>query len=405
MCTVHRPYRLAVRGILGCTLLASGSVGWALEFGDNDLKLTFGLYAQTRLDAGSGSDASGDPYAPSEASASGRADSADLYVRRFRWYMKGTYQGYLFNATVDGDNWGKNLGGGKDKSGIGLFEYYAGKQWQVGDTSHTLTVGKQVSWFNSANLRTSTMLLPTTRASVSYLAPVGVGLGYRGDAGCMRLFADIQNNTGDDNANATKFQGEGLVYLARLEVTGTGSWTSKWQESFAGKPGHGFVVGLESGINVHDRVSGAVADTSALGAEVLLHLDGLSALAEVRTLKLRTTTDAPATPNSSKDGLIYVLQAGYAVPLANGWVIEPATRLTSRDDDRANDAEGPLFTVANSATDYGNSGTQFEVGVNWYLSGHNHKIGLEWLHWTGEADASGAKARADLIRLQHQVLF
>ncbi len=242
------------------------------------------------------------------------------------------------------------------------------------------------------------------------------------------------DGNGDDaaTANSSRYQAEGLCYMSRLEITPVGDWAIKpkdYKESYAGTSGKGWMMGLELGYNQHDTDTtagterGRWRDTLVLGAETLLHVEGLSLLAEYRWARQTINTDQ-GNPNLTSDASqyahIYLIQAGYAMrcPIISGAVVEPAFRITRTDTDREDTNESGNFgdlgiAAATANSDYAtSSGTQYDLGINWYLSGagkYSNKVSLLWTHWLAEdSPAAGSgdyKPKADIVRVQYQWLF
>lgn len=404
---------------------------------DSDLKLTVGGQIQFRADWSKARTSAGQPY-DVNAVANGKSDDLDFYLRRCRLFVNGTYGDYSLKFGMRADNADKvNNGGGR------TFEiHYASitRKW-AGDATQYLQIGLDYAFFNSASYGSSSAhLFPAARATEGLMAPRGTGVGYRLDAGNFFFGVDVQNNnkvmngTGDDTVPAAAaYQSEGLCYTTRLEFTPSGAWAIKpkdYKETFAGKAGNGWMLGLEAGYNAHDTeaVAGAPAgatsqwkDTLTVGAESLLHLDSLCALVEYRWVRQTTNTDVgDANGDNPRYATVFVIQAGYALPclLVSGAVIEPVARYTNMDYNRAGNEcssmGGSEYAVATSGAPA--SGNQYDLGVNWYPSAgtYSNKVSLLYTHWLGEAsnsDVNGAvagddyKAKADIVRVQYQWLF
>jgi hypothetical protein len=179
-------------------------------------------------------------------------------------------------------------------------------------------------------------------------------------------------------------------------------------------------LGFEAGVNQRDRTNqvaanananppiafqaGQVQKTDVYGVDLLLHVDGLTALAEFRHRGIYTK-NLDSDKKDSEGADILVLQAGYAFPVeALGGVLEPALRFQDIDMNTGNEKEGKPF----GGGDFGNSGRQIDVALNLYLAGHNNKINLMYTRWTGEegtTPATDEKPMANIVRLQHQLNF
>ena len=392
---------------------------------DDAAKLTVGLLVQARMDISRGSTSAGDVYSPSE-NAAGQPDTADFYLRRVRPYFKGTFgDGFLFQATLAGDNVSRNS---TSTNNVTLFDAFVGKKFVSGDVSHTIVAGKKNAWFYTGNFNQATGLFPSFRPTVPVGAPNNVGLSYRLDASVIRFGVDVLNNVGtgfsssttlgaagDDTANATTDEGEGLWYSGRMEITGQGDWTSVWQESFAGKPGHGFVIGLEAAADAKDRLAdanGAVVGNQAghatariFGFEGMLHIDDLTAVADYRMQNTTFGTDAGADPDAI-NSRTFTIQAGYAFRTGAALVpvVEPALRFSKIDNNKDNSNEGANY----GAADYGASGRQIEIGMNAFFNGHKNKLAIEYVNWVGEEGAAAPTDNAPtahILRIQQQLWF
>jgi len=383
---------------------------------DDAVKLSIGALFQPRVDMGRGSSVDGagshSTYAPSEGTL-GEPDRADFYFRRLRIGLKGTFQqDWVFQATLQADYQSKNTPAGAPNTStgvptVGFYDAFVGRKFVMGSITHTVLAGKQPIWASTASGRNTTSLFPTSRASAGLFAYNGTGVAYRFDAPIVRIGIDVQNNGGDDQANQTETYGEGLATVGRIELTGSGEWSAPWQESYAGKPGKGFVIGLDVGLNQRDRVVGPPAanvDTKLYGIEAVLHLDGLSALVDYRNTIATTTPDTAAAETKVRASVAGI-QAGYALPLGStGYNIEPAAR-AQRIDNNAD-----LTGAANWGTnEFGGAGRQYEVGVNIYFgAGHKNKLGIEYIRWIGEdvqTTSESDPASANILRIQQQLWF
>lgn len=393
--------------------LAAGAPLAALEVADDTVKLGLGLYMQVRAEVIQAEDAAGAPFNATEGVA-GQNDQADMYLPRFRPIFKGSYQDtWLFSLGLAADQWGRSGATGT----ITLNHGWLGAKYEAFGWKHQTTWGKQQSDFNSAGGRTTACLFPTLRPTAAMVNMNALGICHTGKLDTLTVSLTAMNNAGDD-ATATT-EGEGMFYAARVEWNGTGDFkNTKWQESFAGAEGKGITFAAELGTNVNDRVAdadvvtagnqGGSIDTLVYGIEALLHLDALTALVEyravTRSIGLDSTVDV-----EDVDSTAFVVQAGYAFPLSGGTVLEAAARFalvdlaTDIDGDSANYG---VNTVGFTTTpDNAGSGQIIDLGVNWYIKGHNNKMGLMVELWEGEEDAAGDSPSATAIRLQHQLMF
>jgi hypothetical protein len=386
--------------------------------------------------AGSGADSDYDV----NTGAAGKADPADFYARRIRLIFKATYQEvWRLNITLSGDRADQPRGTATTTStgpatrGVAVYEAFLARDFRDGTVVHTIQAGLDFPFFNRAgDFGPNTQsLLPNQRASAQLLNARGMGVAYRLTSPLVRAGLDVQNNVGDDGT-ANLHENDGLLYTGRVELTGPGELAiTRWQESFAGNAGHGWCLGLEAGYNHHDQIASlseaayahdfngnAAANTLnvttaatpttidaitqstlAYGADLLVHWDDLSALAEVRLARTdaEVQDSALGTLTGSYDSLVWLVQAGYALHLADGTVLEPALRFTAIDLNTRNDSETAPF----GSNDFGVSGRQYEAGLTWYLNGHANKLALAATWWQAEQ----GDADATIVRLQHQFTF
>lgn len=399
---------------------------------DSSLKLTIGGQIQFRTDWSQARGSDDQPYNVTTGTAGSKSDDLDFYLRRCRLFVNGAYGDYTLKFGMRADNADKaSAGGGR------AFEiHYASitRKWS-GSATHYLQIGLDYAFFNTASLGSSSAhLFPAARATEGLLAPRGAGVGYRVDAGPIFFGVDVQNNnkvmdngTGDEaNSTGSVYQSEGLCYTSRLEFSPVGDWAIKpkdFKESYAGKTGKGWMVGIEAGLNHHDTEAagagerGRWRDTLVVGAESLLHLDSLSALVEYRWVRQTTNTDIGEIDNTANVDNprycnIFVIQAGYALPcmMVSGAILEPVARYTNLDYNRA----GQESASFGSGTEYAAasaSGDQYDLGVNWYPSAgvYNNKVSVLYTHWLAETDrgnvANSTKPKADIVRVQYQWLF
>jgi hypothetical protein len=374
----------------------------AVDINDADVKLGLSLQLQVRAEVSKAEDSTGASYNVAEGTVT-QPDAVDFYIRRGRFGLVGTYKDDVkFGFIVRADNEDKKpaTAGTGDVVGRALEvqQFYLGRDIKQGDLTHYIQAGLDYAFFNgpSGVASSKTALFVNARATENsaLLAPRGVGVKYKLTAPHITWGFDIQNNTGD-GANAAD-NGEGMCYTTRLHFSPEGEWKiATPTESFLGKDGKGVLVAIEYGKNVDNVVAATIVDTSAFGLEVYGHFDKVSALAEVRDVK--TTEQVSETDVKAR---VWLLQAGYALPcpLVKGAIMEPALRYTKIDLDTEDDAETSLYGSA----EYGNSGTQFDVGVNYYLDGKaNTKFSLDYSNWSAEE----GDAKAQIVRLQAQLYF
>ncbi|MCX8039206.1 MAG: OprO/OprP family phosphate-selective porin [Planctomycetota bacterium] len=349
----------------------------------------------------------------------GEPDDLDFYIRRARLGFSGTWrQNYKFSYILRNDN--------QDKTGTTVTTSNRVPQTHVAfvervfkqedlDLEHGVRMGLDYAWFNGASavFSSSSFLFPTARATDqgAMLAPRGVGVGYKLSHKMFALGLDVQNNTGDDNSNAgSALQGEGLFYGARVHLIPFDSDEKGHMrpvESFVGKEGTGVLISAEFGVNQNDNTPNTrTVNTKAYGFEVLGHWDGLTGLLEWR--QAIRNTDNRTGADARRVSTCYLIQAGYALPFGDQF-LEPALRLTKLNLDGGAGEFAPY-----GSSEYGASGRSFDLGVNYYIHGHNNKLQLAWQHWSAEKPVrvpvapnkfENKRPDADIVRLQWQLNF
>ncbi len=404
--------------LLALVAIATVPTAYGLDVKDEDLTLAFHLRTQVRAERAWSADNAGDPYNIASG-ATGLPDSADFYIRRLRLGFKGTYKNdYKFATIIRMDNSDRSDSSTSTSSGgrtlATAHAAWLSRSFTQDSTGfkHTVKAGLDWAFFDSAAdlYSSSEYLFPSPRATEgSTFMPVrGVGVAYKvtGRLGGKEFAygVDIQNNV-NDSTTMTNGKGEGLCYTNRFEYIPYDTSEKghmKTTESFVGATGTGVLIGLEAGINKNANISAtAHANRKAEGIEVLVHHNELTALVEYRLTQLATTNNAVADTNVGSKAII--IQAGWAKELSNGTVIEPAFRWSRIDLDRDS-----IETSNYGSNDYGNSGFQTELGVNWYLNKHAHKIQFAYQNWRGEDSASATvenPARANILRAQWQLNF
>lgn len=404
--------------LLTLAALVIAPAAYALDVNDADVKLGLSLQLQVRAEVSAARDYNNNNYNVAEGSVS-QQDAVDFYIRRARLGFKGTYKDafkFAFILRADAED--------KTTAGVGrtpeVQQAFVGREFKQGNLTHYVQAGLDYAFFNgtSAIASSNTALLINARATeqAGMLAPRGVGLKYQLKAPYVTWGVDIQNNIGDSvNSDSTNGHGEGMCYTTRVHITPENEWKiSTPAESYLGAPGKGILVSLEYGRNVDDviaevatptatagTVTAKVTDRQAWGSEVYFHYDAVSALAEWREVvdsNTNSTTDVLTTVKKR----IYLIQAGYAMkcPMVEGAVVEPALRFQRIDLDREN-ATDVAFKGDYGSAEYGNSGKQIDLGVNYYLNKANTKFALDYAYWRAE-DGDG---QANILRAQMQLYF
>ena len=393
----------------------------------------------------------GESYDPINGTA-GEAQKARFDMRRVRLAVEAKYKdGWKGNITLAADK--------TDGNGYAVARnptlYYAnvGKGFKTGELEHEIGVGLDKPYTNESSISSSAGLLPTNRPAGDFVDSVrGVGAQYKILNKAFLASVNFFNNT-----TATGAQGgssNGLLdervngYFASLRVEG-GMMPKKKQESYLGAEGTEFLVGYEVQSEWDKQVAyqwaspfpyvGAFTNLGAFnptvasvtswseqsfllhGPDVLVHAGALTAIAEYKMRKTswesrsdgQTSVVNPEAVNST----VWNVQAGFAIPLADGQVIEPAARFAVMDFDTKRDeysnygrgvdysgTAGNISAAPNASNTRHNatlSGNQIELGVNWYLTGNTNKLQFSYLNWQAEA----GEGDAQMFIVQHQLTF
>lgn len=377
-----------VPAILAIAALAPGLS--ALEVNDGaDVKLGLTLQLQLRADVSDAEDAAGNDYDVMTGNANG-GDAVDFYNRRMRFGLKASYKNdYKASVVFAADK------GQKKDTAITLYEATISRVWkdEVNNLTHEFKAGLANAFYSGAvgACASSGYLFPGIRASEALGTYRGNGVAYMLTAPVGRFGVDVQNNIADDTV-AT--QSDGMFYSARVELSPPGEMNiAKQVESFLGKDGMGVHLAADYMTNV--RAANHIT-TTGYGVELLGHFNAITALAEYRTI-----SSDDKTTDVQVDGEVWLVQAGYAMPLGEA-VIEPAIRYQVIDKNTDEDNEGTSY---GTSLDYGNSGTQIDLGVNYYIHGNNNKVQVSYTMWEGEEVEGGDAATADILRAQWQLWF
>lgn len=407
------------------------------------------LGADATTNQGAGQDFYGTAGAggsPNPAATSG-SDSEDVRfgIRRARLTLEAKNStGWFANTTIRADS--IELSGGNNNSQpLQIYYAYIGKTFVSETVEHQLKFGLDKPFHNQASISSSTQLFGVTRP----VAPVidfqrEPGISYRVAAPFLKAGVDVQNGTNinraatppspvgpNTNGNSGNYDETPSPFMSfRIEASpGAKYMPVKKLESWAGAEGTHALLGFEwqnSGNSY--AVVNEERNVTVMGPDLLLHHNGWSFLAEYRWNQLdRESTGASDLANteaSAIDGQNWGVQVGYALPLENGLVIEPAIRFSVTDLDDSIDensswglngtrdnntgSSANLLTqtgltnagIAGGSANLG-SGSQFDIGVNLYWNGHANKTQIGYMMWTAEA----GPAEASAFYVQQQVTF
>lgn len=397
----HPVKTLATLAILG----AMAPSVHAVSLKDDVLSITPGIRIQSRAQMSDATDNTGEEYRVQGGTPDAVNDPIDFSIRRARLYMSFKYgSNWKGQLAINADNVDAS---GTDSATRAIVLRYAWleRTFDLGDgMAHGITFGLNKPYQNAsdAGMSSSRELFPNSNgaASANFLAPRGVGVGYRFNHPMFLIAADLQNNTSAKSVVATEDAeetDEGFYYGIRAEFSFSPDWfIKKRAESFLAKEGQGLNIGLSYGSNQDDVNDTNTQSLTAYGIDAMLWLNGLSAYAEFRTATLEEDQFVGASPDDI-DREIIVIQVAYAF-LVGEEVIEPAIRYQIIDLNTDNDDENANF---GSNAETGTSGDQIDIGVNYYLSGHDNKLQLALSLWSAEE----GDADATIIRLQHQINF
>jgi hypothetical protein len=393
----HPVKTLAALAILG----AVAPSAYAVSIKDDVVSLTPGIRIQSRAQIADASNNAGQDYRIQGGIDNAVNDMIDFSIRRARLYMTFKYgANWKGQLAINADNVDNNNTGTGTRN-IVLRYAFLERTFAAGEgMNHGITFGLNKPYNNpsDAGMSSSRELFPNGNAAATFLSPRGVGVGYRFYHPVFLIAADIQNNTSatKDTSNATSAnEEEGLFYGARAEFSFSPDWFIKRRaESFLAKEGQGLNIGLSYGMNQDAITATSAVSTSAISVDAMFWMNGLSAYAEYRMGN--TETEPFAGGSTDVDAEYIVLQAGYAFPVGEE-VVEPALRFQIIDTNT--DADSTAAYGNN--TDSGASGTQIDLGVNYYLNGHDNKLQLALSLW----EAEEGNADATIIRLQHQINF
>lgn len=389
--------------ILACAGLAVPQADAAVSISDDTVKLEFGVRIQNRVSRYDGESTTGADYNV-QTGLVGKNDPFDFMIRRSRFTAKGSYgPNWKFNLTLQGDEFDRqNVG----SPAVQVRYAWVERHFKLGDENTFIAhFGLDKPFFNAADFVSSSVtLFPTNMVNVEKgLTNRSVGLGLRLVGPMYQLGADIQNVGGRTAGAVNVDESEGYWTSARGEVSFSKEWfTAKRAESYLGKEGHAAVLGLEYGTE-RNRFTGAnqLRTRSGFGADFLFWWDSITFIADWDRITTKTDNILVADLADVK-GDILTAQIGYAIPIGEGEAIEPALRFSKYDTNKDIDNVAENWAVAAGGfVEHGQSGTEFDVGVNYYMNGHGNKFQLSYTRWSPEEGDAGA----NIIRLQHQLNF
>lgn len=393
---------LSMAAAVAAGTFAAGPQLAASEIEKGDLKIKFGLRMQGRVEAAFGvtDSAGGKPdiaqneLAVGYAPADDRQD-VDFYFRRIRFNMGGSWKNdTFFYLNLNMDNFGRhtsNAAGttfGTSNTAPVVHDAWVGHNIKSDGLTHTIRFGRQQQWFNMASVDGSgRTLFPNGRPGMGHK---NIGLSYKLTAPLFSVGLDIQNAANETvtvgGVTSTIADSREWVISARVESSLTEDMKMRRTESALGKEGFGHVAGIDVAHRTNS-VDGRIGWTQ-VGVDYNVHFNAITANLDF----VLRRNDVDGGDNTTE--FMITAQAGYAIPMDNGLVVEPALRFIYRDQDQDGDITlGSFETV--------NQGIQIDAGVNLYINGHNNKFQLAVSHWT----ADNGDAKKTVARLQHQFQF
>ena len=417
---------------------------------DDHLTLNFGFDVQTRAETAFAHNSNGQSYDINRGEI-GKSDEIQCSMRRARLLMDGSYgPNWKFFLGFLDDNVDRNYynqsntavastsGGGRE---VALYKAYMKRIVPLTEdgTNISFQAGMDYPYWNRAIIGDPNWLFAQQRASGNYMGNRGVGGRFMASGNMFDFAIDVQegldanrgSGAGSTPGNATTNpagnggQVEGMFYSTRLEVWAFNNNDKKptYRESYKGAEGHSLLVAVDAALdNRNYQIAATKTNTEGLGAEALLHWDGLSALTEARFINVhQDSTGAAGGINGKDNANVYIAQAGYTIPVM-GIRMEPALRFSWIDNNVGNRSTigayngGTVATGTNGTTamnipsgdlqngagnpDGLNSGKMYDVGLNFYF---NRVMGaqLSYSYW----HAKTGIANANIIRSQWQVQF
>lgn len=401
----HPVKTLAALAILG----AVAPSAHAVSLKDDVLSITPSVRIQTRAQISDATDTNGGEYRIQGGTPDAENDAIDFSLRRARLGLAFKYganwkgQFTVMADQVDSANFNTNRG-------VNIRYAWLERNFAFSDgMSAAIKFGLDKAEQNPDRISSSRQLFPNGIASheANGLNPRGVGIAGKFLHPVFAIVADLQNVATTRDATGTNAnEAEGIFYGAKLEFSFSPDWfIAKRSESFLAKEGHGLNIGLGIGMNNEGRVIDAGAaggnqegsqDTTAYTIDAMFWLNGISAFAEYRAVTVESEPNAAVAATADIDREYITIQAAYAFPVGDE-VLEPALRYQIIDNNTDADETAPY----GNNTDSGASGTQIDIGLNYYLSGHDNKLSLALSLW----EAEEGDADATIIRLQHQINF
>lgn len=396
--------RIQFQHIALAALVAAPAWSIQVSVPDSTTKLDIGVLMQNRAEMNWAENAAGQEFDVNRGKTA-KPDLVDLYGRRARLSVKlqrNAWTGYIMFSADNTDP--TSTDGNRNPK---LLYLWAQNQTTFQGIKHTFSMGLDKPHAQPGfDDPSSQLLFPITRATTLLPTPKSAyGVRYQMGMKNIEISADVQNTHNAERA--TVKEAEGLFYAGRLVIAPMGA-LPKRTESYAGEEGRSLAIGMDvtfdpeeimvdpagngTAITTDDTVSAAHI---TFGGDILAHHGPITAIVEARFQNF-------VRPTNKVWSQVVLGQIGYAIPY-KGIVIEPAARFSVIDNDVDNtDADKkPLNYSTKTNSEHGASGTESDVGLNFYFSKHANKLQISVSRW----DSENSDAFANILRVQHQFNF
>jgi len=378
-----------MRSALPPLLLVFAASAPAFEVSWNDWTIHIMSRLQLRLDVGTAQDTDGSSWNPWNDNGTADRDLAwNLSLRRARLFFFGLRDdGYFWNFSIKSDN----IGRFSSDADVAVHASFIGRHIQQGALRHSLKGG--YDWHTASRIYLDSaydMLMPTGRYASNFGVASTIGLDYLLTAPAWSLRLGVADRPQGEDGD--------LMFYTRLATSFSEDLRlARYRESYAGAPG----IGHELGIGLDQHVDGSAPgdggtmddDFSVAYLDYMLHYERISLTADIAYgMAGSGCRHAGLLPDD--DGWIGGVQLGYAIPLADGRVLEPTMR-AQRVNATSSDTRGRYVFEG------GADGSYASIGLNYYLEGHRNKLQTQ-LQWyqpeAGDGDAT-------ILHMQYQLDF
>ena len=387
--------------LVACGAWLSGAT---VMVSDDDVRLDLGLLEQARAEHADATADDGADWVLVRARP-GTSDNVDWSLRRARLGVTGSYdQDYRLNLTLAADL--IDVGGYQEAQDVGIYYAWLGYDFSTGEATQSITVGLNDAFFNRVDSASAYFLFPSERVSAALMTVRGIGVGYHLTTPDADFGIDLRQSLDPDKPAENAGNADGVFYSTRLEFSPLDGPKPAYQESYAGAAGEGILLTADYGVDDRDQsVPGYTTRRRGYGFEGLGHVDGLSVLLEARYLNVdQDSNGGGAGASTENHQRVLLVEAGYATAFG-AMVLEECGRWSETNFDAPAGSPAPNYNGGTSNplpdSDWGDSGRQYDLGINLYLKGHANKLQVAYSRWT----ASSGAARAGIWRVQQQLFF